>query len=333
MLLNLTSRARITQYGAAAVSCGCRYCLTGTTNITDIGDQGMYDDIHLPRFQNVFYQWSNHCMRIVLYFLTSVILILAVSSHAGAAEPKLTYKDGSEDFSALPEQAAVDGTKDFLLELRGEYPGYSMTIHTHFPQGLSPELDKTLLAKAREMHAESYSDALKGEDDMLEAVMTEVSAALLANKPLPPSVGKPGWANSYLMTVTYTAERPSKNVFSVTYMVYWFAGGAHPNRVYKTGTFDLKSGRELTLKDLFPGKKAVEPALADLAIKALAGRVKELTEEMMDINMNRISLTPDGLRIVYSPYEIASYAEGEFFVDIPLRDLEPLGVNASLWKE
>ena len=278
------------------------------------------------------YPRSNTCMRILFYFFVAIALVLGVSTLASAAEPKLAYKDGSEELS-LPEQGAMKGSKDFLLELRGEYPGYSMIIHTHFPQGLGQELDKVLLAKARELHAEFYSEALKGEEDMLQEFMSEISASLRADSPLPASADKPGWENSYFTAATYTGERPSENFFSIVYMVYWFSGGAHPNRYYKAWNFEVNSGKELTFKDIFPGRDSVEPALAQLAISALSDRVKDLTEDMMDITMNRISLTPKGIRIVYSPYEIASYAEGEFFVDIPLKDLEALGANTSIWKK
>jgi len=273
-------------------------------------------------------------MRIILYVLASIIVVFVVTClafRADAASPKLAYKDGSEEF-ALPEQAPMQGSQDFLLELRGEYPGYSMVILTHFPQGLGKELDKALVERARELHTEFHIEALKAEDDILADVMAEVSSALLEKEPVPGAAAKPGWESSYLTSSTYTGSRASDKVFSINYMVYWFTGGAHPNRVYRTWTYDVASGRELALSDIFPGRDSVEPALARLAIEALAGKVDELTEDMMNINMERIVLTPEGMQIVYSPYEIASYAEGEFFVEIPLKKLVPLGANMALWK-
>ena len=273
-------------------------------------------------------------MRIILYVLASIIVVFAVSCLAfrvNAAAPKLAYKDGSEGFP-LPEQVPMQGSQDFLLELRGEYPGFSMVILTHFPQGLGKELDKALVERARELHTEFYTEALKAEDDILAEVMAEVSSALLEKESVPGAGTNPGWESRYLTSCTYTGSQASDKVFSINYMVYSYTGGAHSNRVYRTWTYDVASGRELGLRDIFPGKDSVEPALAQLAIEALAGKVNDLTEEMMDIDMERMVLTPEGMQIVYSPYEIASYAEGEFYVDIPLKKLEPLGVNMALWK-
>lgn len=270
-------------------------------------------------------------MRIVLYVLIFTALFLVVSVGAKAAEPKLVNKSVEEDFG-LPEQTPLKGTKDFLLELRAEYPSSSVVILTHFPQGLSRELDKSLVSRAKELHLESQNEALKGDDASLEDYMAGISEALAAKDAAPEKQSGSGLENSYFSAAVYTGSRPSQDFFSIRYMIYWYSGGAHANRVYRTWTYDVRNGKEITLQDLFPGKEGVEASLGRLALKALSGKVKDLTEEMMDINMNRISMTAEGLQIVYSPYEIASYAEGEFFADIPLKELVPLGVNAAMWR-
>ena len=218
-----------------------------------------------------------------------------------------------------------------MVELGAEVPGYSVAVLTHFPQGLGKELDKALTAKAKEQHLALLNEALKQDDTAFEDFMAGVSSSLREKGVAPDNATIPGWQNSYFTSATYTGSRPSANYFSIAYMIYWYNGGPHPNRAYKVWAYDVRNGKELTLKDLFPSREGVESALAGLAITALSDRVKDLTEDMMDINIRRISLTANGLRIVYSPYEIASYAEGEFFVDIPLKALEPLGVNAAIW--
>jgi hypothetical protein len=49
--------------------------------------------------------------------------------------------------------------------------------------------------------------------------------------------------------------------------------------------------------------------------------------------MDRIALTAEGLRVVYAPYEMGSYAEGEFIVDIPRAELSGLGIKTDFWHD
>lgn len=96
---------------------------------------------------------------------------------------------------------------------------------------------------------------------------------------------------------------------------YWFTGGAHGNTAIAVGTLDRKTGRELTLADVFgkDGLAALEKKLFD-AVVAQIGKDK-LQAKVKPIE--NFYLAADGWHFVYNEYEVACYAEGVIEVVIP----------------
>ena len=47
-------------------------------------------------------------------------------------------------------------------------------------------------------------------------------------------------------------------------------------------------------------------------------------EELTDVQCDNYVMTPYGMTWMFSPYEVASYAEGEFFVKVPWSELRPI---------
>lgn len=271
-------------------------------------------------------------MRIITFILLSIILVLAAIFMVPAADARADDPATGKELG-LPDQPVQEGTRDFLLELRGTYPGSYLLVQTHFPQGLDVALDKVITAKAAELHADAYKEALEMlEGDVLSETMTQASAALHSGTPMPEDITKQDWSRSYISAATYELSHPSDRYASILYKIYWYSGGAHPNWVYKAWTYDRKSGKALTLEDIFPGKDDVTAALAALIQKALADKLPEVNSDDLSPTIERVCMTREGLRVVYAPYEIASFAQGDFFVDLPLKELLPLGVNAAMWE-
>jgi hypothetical protein len=145
------------------------------------------------------------------------------------------------------------------------------------------------------------------------------------------------WANTFSDSVTYVVYRPSDRFVTVLFRQDAQGGGAHGNWVYHAASFDLQSGRPVSVKDLFPRAQELEAVLGPrvlAGLMALGGNPRPEQEESGDdplVSMERLILTPEGLRVVYAPYEAGSYAQGEFLVDIPKEEALSMGANPAVW--
>lgn len=117
---------------------------------------------------------------------------------------------------------------------------------------------------------------------------------------------------------------------SLAFYSYSYTGGAHGNYGTITATYDTRTGQRLRYEDIFrPGseaqlskllEKAVRRALHIAAPDPLDG---PLYVKTMPVTHN-VYLTGGGAIFTYTPYEIASYAQGEIPMFIPLAELQPL---------
>ena len=115
----------------------------------------------------------------------------------------------------------------------------------------------------------------------------------------------------------------NKNCILSYYMdEYLYTGGAHGNTTRKSQTFNLKTGRLLTLQDFFKDdyRKIVIPEIKRQAqIMQQQGILFENYNEliMQNFNQNSFYLTDDGIVIYYQQYEIAPYSSGIITFTIP----------------
>jgi hypothetical protein len=111
-----------------------------------------------------------------------------------------------------------------------------------------------------------------------------------------------------------------------------YTGGAHGNHGAAHVTFDLATGKEVTLDDLFkPGIKNELTRLAEAALReqyglkpgdSLSGE-GPLFEDKFELNDNWF-VTSTGLGFSYDPYEIGPYAAGFIEPLIPFAKLKDL---------
>ena len=150
----------------------------------------------------------------------------------------------------------------------------------------------------------------------------------------PPSdtagIGPYGPGMSYEdQTATYVLCRQD-NLLSLGFFHYNFSGGAHGNYGTTGASYDLRTGRRLRYDDIFlPAAQAQLPALLAAAVRPLVGLKpgepldQQLLVPKMPVTHN-VLLTPGGVVFVYQPYEIASYAQGEVRVFLPLAAVQSL---------
>ena len=111
---------------------------------------------------------------------------------------------------------------------------------------------------------------------------------------------------------------------------YSYTGGAHPNTVYKTFNIGLKNNRPvmLTINDLTGGDAQKMSGLEAKLVAELRYRKASSVEADPNFKLdpkllNNFVVTPAGATWLFSPYEVASYAEGPFFVKFSRTEMRP----------
>ena len=133
-------------------------------------------------------------------------------------------------------------------------------------------------------------------------------------------------STSYCEEFTYTAYRTG-SLISIAADYYSYLGGAHPNDVYFSWNFDLDSSTFLTIPELATDPQAFTLAVADM-IEVQAGERFASEPEYEGLSISDIywdnyretiekwgsdyaaSFDADGLTVIFSAYELASYANG-----------------------
>lgn len=120
------------------------------------------------------------------------------------------------------------------------------------------------------------------------------------------------------------------DLLSLGFFTYSYSGGAHGMHTTTGASYDLRTGRRLRYDDIFrPTAQAQLPALLAQAVRPLVDLKpgepldKALFVKQMPVTRN-VFLTAGGVEFIYQPYEIASYAQGEVRVFLPLAQIRPL---------
>lgn len=133
----------------------------------------------------------------------------------------------------------------------------------------------------------------------------------------------------YEIEITYDNLFVTSQFISLRYTIYAYEGGAHPNTVSETLTLDLKTGNRLMLSDVLkPGflRMLSEASRAQLAQEeaftdgADSDWLKEGTAPKPE-SFRAFSFTNQGLNLYFDAYTVASYAAGDFLVEIPYSKL------------
>ncbi|MBQ8989920.1 MAG: DUF3298 domain-containing protein [Prevotella sp.] len=142
----------------------------------------------------------------------------------------------------------------------------------------------------------------------------------------------------YHYIIDSSTQKGSKGTVVYLATVDYYEGGAHGINQLLTLNFEAKTGRLLTLSDIFvPG---YEQSLKNVLFKALkaktaCGTLTALHEKgylnSMDIfPSENFILGEETITFVYNPYEIAPYALGSTELIIPFSDIEKLLKNSFL---
>jgi hypothetical protein len=143
--------------------------------------------------------------------------------------------------------------------------------------------------------------------------------------------GQPIFGSVWSLDVRTEVLRRTPAYLGLQIESYTYEGGAHPNSFVRFANYDPRTGRRLRLSDwLQPGTEARLNALAEKIFRKQEGLRADDQLEGYFFENNRFrlndnfTLTSDGLRFVYNPYEIKPYVAGRTTLDVPWSVLRPL---------
>ncbi len=129
----------------------------------------------------------------------------------------------------------------------------------------------------------------------------------------------------YASEVTVDILRADDTMLTIMASSYDYAGGAHPMHGDRSDSIDVTTGKLLSLKDVLKDDESAPQAIMDELYAAYPQGVEEFESyafvadgettvdqyrHMLEDNTYTWSIRTEGLRIYFSPYEVASYAAG-----------------------
>ena len=128
------------------------------------------------------------------------------------------------------------------------------------------------------------------------------------------------WGNEYLVCVTTTR--------------YSYSGGARPTMWRSCATFDLSTGKPVTLAELTGDVTRLQETVTRELLRQAAERREEaglegpiyyddFQETMQDWMERAVSFDDQGMNVIFGVYDIAPYAAGEQVFRIPYEVLSP----------
>lgn len=140
----------------------------------------------------------------------------------------------------------------------------------------------------------------------------------------------------YHYIINSSTQKGCKGTIVYLATVDYYEGGAHGINQLITMNFESKTGRQLTLQDIFAS--GYEQPLKDILLKALkaktgcstmnALRAKGYLYSMDIFPSENFILGEETITFVYNPYEIAPYAVGSTELIIPYSDIDKLLKNS-----
>ena len=122
----------------------------------------------------------------------------------------------------------------------------------------------------------------------------------------------------YEMEVNYEEYFADGGIVSVVFNIYQFTGGAHGNTFIRSFVIDSKNKKRLGLADFFKGNgfKALQKTVREKLKKKLEydESIDEGTAQPDDFSA--FAVTNDKFIFWFSPYQVASYADGLQKVEI-----------------
>ncbi|XID92400.1 stalk domain-containing protein [Paenibacillaceae bacterium WGS1546] len=147
--------------------------------------------------------------------------------------------------------------------------------------------------------------------------------AEVARRTLSDSLGDGDFGYSVSFEGTYTVTYNADGKLSLYVDYYTYSGGAHGSTARATYTFDLATGKLLTLKDAAGGNERYVAIINDKIQSQIKARRLTLLNPFRTIEPNRdFFLKPSGIVVFFTEYEYTPYAAGMPEFEIPYSEFE-----------
>lgn len=269
----------------------------------------------------------------LLAAVSAAALMLAACT---ADEPVSETADPSAQ-TASAEPAAPQPPEGFELSTVRETENYRGTA----------EIDPAILAFDPALAYRLWGYA----DEQLDQLATDAEEGRRMADEDAAETGNTSWFMGYTLDITHKSTLVLEDVISVSDFTGTYTGGAHPNYFLGGGVYRKGEEGSLPLSTFVSDGSAFN----DLVIRALADEriergfepaerayveagLRELlapSTEVPDVYAGRFLLAASteagkagGITVVFSPYDIGSYAEGSYQVTVPGGDLAPILTEA-----
>jgi len=139
-----------------------------------------------------------------------------------------------------------------------------------------------------------------------------------------------GWGVSGCYSVRYGPYENENNISFLGVEYQYYSGGAHGTTTYTGVTFDRQTGEMLTLDDFLGGQEKGRLLLAEYLIEQLNEEELNLWKDYAETIAYKIVFAPqfyvegDTLVFLFDQYDLASYAQGPFFLEVPMEAAKDL---------
>jgi hypothetical protein len=242
---------------------------------------------------------------------TAFIILLTLACNVtftfGVPTPTLAPPPVIPSATAAPLSAQLTLVSVPFIEtnLGGEFPQYTLTAST--PQLIGSDDPRVAALNQR------LSTLVQKEVDSWRQNFQQL--------PLTPL------SSGSSLEVTYTLPGQKGDLWSFKFDFSFYSdGAAHPGLYSLTLNYDLASGRELALGDLFlPASHYLEAiskyCIAELSKQPFFDEAFATGADPTPENYRNWNITPDGLLITFDEYQVAPYAAGPQTVIVPYGEI------------
>ena len=256
----------------------------------------------------------------------------------------------------LVSQEAYPGVTDYVMQGSLE-PDFYYVLH--YPQGLGDKADASIMHYVQRLAGEHLFNGGTPADEFFSGTFARADAVQAHEQAVEQQLKEEGISReeydfgrdekTYPIFIDYSISDAPK-VITVNFKIWSYGGGAHSNWSYSALSLDKATGRPLSSEQLFSSPGSLEKTYAWLNGTKDVAYYKQYvsdTEEpaivrtdlaldspdlMQDaLQMDRMIFGPDGLEVLFSPYEQGSFVMGDVHAPIPLEMFDSLGINKEYW--
>lgn len=241
--------------------------------------------------------------------------IASAAPAANPAIPTLAANGASDSTPSDTEQDAVSIDSNLKLVPKSEHEENAQlhyTIDVIYPQIQGQDIS----ANAQRFN-KIVDDIAHQEVSQFKKYVTADAAHM---QTLPEEVRK----NTFNMDYAIDVVQPNnKSIISVRLAIEGFqAGRAHPYHTYRVVNFDLATGKELTLSELFKSHSNFLNVIAKYCQQTLSKTLEDkwmIAEGTKPLakNFKNWNLQSDSILITFDEYQVAPYVNGAQEVEIP----------------